>query len=167
MSSSISSLSSAQAGAVSTYQNNTLSAATKQKLEALGIDPSSVTSEAQAQALISQAEATQHQQNANSEHNGGGNSSEQELMSEAKSLATTVGASVSSDDTLDDIISNIDTKIQAMLNSGDENQFKLAQGYQSQLASLSERADTVTSTQNNIFNAMDMVSVSNKYALGL
>ncbi|MFQ8626285.1 MAG: hypothetical protein ACLSA2_07375 [Candidatus Gastranaerophilaceae bacterium] len=167
MSSSISSLSSAQAGAVSTYQNNTLSAATKQKLEALGIDPSSVTSEAQAQALISQAEATQHQQNANSENNGGGNSSEQELMSEAKSLATAVGASVSSDDTLDDIISNIDTKIQAMLNSGDENQFKLAQGYQSQLASLSERADTVTSTQNNIFNAMNMVSVSNKYALGL
>ena len=165
MSSSISSLSSAQAGAVSTYQNNTLSAATKQKLEALGIDPSSVTSEAQ--ALISQAEATQHQQNANSENNGGGNSSEQELMSEAKSLATAVGASVSSDDTLDDIISNIDTKIQAMLNSGDENQFKLAQGYQSQLASLSERADTVTSTQNNIFNAMNMVSVSNKYALGL
>lgn len=167
MSSSISSLNSAQAGAVSTYQNNTLSAATKQKLEALGIDPSSVTSEAQAQALISQAEATQHQQNANSENNGGGNSSEQELMSEAKSLATAVGASVSSDDTLDDIISNIDTKIQAMLNSGDENQFKLAQGYQSQLASLSERADTVTSTQNNIFNAMNMVSVSNKYALGL
>ncbi len=167
MSSSISSLSSAQAGAVSTYQNNTLSAATKQKLEALGIDPSSVTSEAQAQALISQAEATQHQQNANSENNGGGNSSEQELMSEAKSLATAVGASVSSDDTLDDIISNIDTKIQAMLNSGDENQFKLAQGYQSQLANLSERADTVTSTQNNIFNAMNMVSVSNKYALGL
>ncbi|CCY63294.1 unknown [Clostridium sp. CAG:967] len=167
MSSSISSLSSAQAGAVSTYQNNTLSAATKQKLEALGIDPSSVTSEAQAQALISQAEATQHQQNANSENNGGGNSSEQELMSEAKSLATAVGASVSSDDTLDDIINNIDTKIQAMLNSGDENQFKLAQGYQSQLASLSERADTVTSTQNNIFNAMNMVSVSNKYALGL
>ena len=159
--------SSAQAGAVSTYQNNTLSAATKQKLEALGIDPSSVTSEAQAQALISQAEATQHQQNANSENNGGGNSSEQELMSEAKSLATAVGASVSSDDTLDDIINNIDTKIQAMLNSGDENQFKLAQGYQSQLASLSERADTVTSTQNNIFNAMNMVSVSNKYALGL
>ena len=167
MSSSISSLSSSQAGAVSTYQNNTLSAATKQKLEALGIDPSSVTSEAQAQALISQAEATQHQQNANSENNGGGNSSEQELMSEAKSLATAVGASVSSDDTLDDIINNIDTKIQAMLNSGDENQFKLAQGYQSQLASLSERADTVTSTQNNIFNAMNMVSVSNKYALGL
>ncbi len=164
MSSSISSISSA---AASTYQTNTLSTATKQKLEALGIDPSSVTSEAQAQALIAQAEATQHQQNADSGNSGGGNSSEQELMSEAKSLATAVGASVSSDDTLDDIISNIDAKIQAMLNSGDENRFKLAQGYQTQLASISERADTVTSTQNNIFNAMDMVSVSNKYALGL
>lgn len=165
MSSSISSISSAAAAC--SYQTNTLSTATKQKLEALGIDPSSVTSEAQAQALIAQAEATKHQQNADSGNSGGGNSSEQELMSEAKSLATAVGTSVSSDDTLDDIISNIDTKIQAMLNSGDENRFKLAQGYQTQLASISERADTVSSTQNNIFNAMDMVSVSNKYALGL
>ena len=59
---SISSINGASA-AVSTYKCDELSSSTKQKLEALGIDPASVTSEAQAQALIAQAEATKQQQN--------------------------------------------------------------------------------------------------------
>ena len=50
--SSISSISHSQAAAVSTYKSDELSASTKQQLEALGIDPSTVTSEAQAQILI-------------------------------------------------------------------------------------------------------------------
>ena len=99
---SISSINGASA-AVSTYKCDELSSSTKQKLEALGIDPASVTSEAQAQALIAQAEATKHQQNSGQQQQGG-NSSEQELMSEAKDLASTVGVTVSSNDTLDDII---------------------------------------------------------------
>ena len=147
--------------AVSTYKCDELSSSTKQKLEALGIDPASVTSEAQAQALIAQAEATKHQQNSGQQQQGG-NSSEQELMSEAKDLASTVGVTVSSNDTLD-----ISAEIQVMLNSQDQSKVSAAQGYQSQLASISDRADSIQTTQQNIFNAMDMISVSNKYALGL
>ena len=56
--SSISSISSAQAALVSTYKTEELSSSTKLKLEALGIDLTTVTSEAQAQSLIAQAEAT-------------------------------------------------------------------------------------------------------------
>ena len=164
--SSISSISSAQAASVSTYKSDELSSSTKLKLEALGIDPTTVTSEAQAQSLIAQAEATKHQQNSGQQQ-GGGNSSEQGLLSEAKSLASAVGVSVSSNDSLDDIIDNISAEIQVMLNSGDQSKISAAQGYQSQLASLSDRVDSVQSTQQNIFNAMDMVSISNKYALGL
>ena len=163
---SISSISSAQSAAVSTYKNEELSSSTKQKLEALGIDPTTVTSEAQAQSLIAQAEATQHQQNSGQQQQGG-NSSEQELLSEAKSLASTIGVSVSSNDSLDDIIDNISAEIQVMLNSGDQSKVAAAQIYQSQLASISDRADSIQSTQQNIFNAMNMISVSNKYALGL
>ncbi len=163
---SISSISSAQSAAVSTYKNEELSSSTKQKLEALGIDPTTVTSEAQAQSLIAQAEATQHQQNSGQQQQGG-NSSEQELLSEAKSLASTIGVSVSSNDSLDDIIDNISAEIQVMLNSGDQSKVAAAQSYQSQLASISDRADSIQSTQQNIFNAMNMISVSNKYALGL
>ena len=161
---SISSINSASAfmGACKTEE---LSSSTKQKLEALGIDPTTVTSEAQAQSLIAQAEAAKHQQNSGQQQ--GGNSSEQELLSEAKDLASKVGATVSSNDTLDDIIDNIAEEIQIMLNSGDRSEISQAQGYQAQLESISDRADSIQTTQQNIFNAMDMVSISNKYALGL
>ncbi len=165
--SSISSINSTQSAAVSTYKTQEeLSSSTKMKLESLGIDPTTVTSEAQAQALIAQAEATKNQQNAGQQQ-GGGNSSEQELLSEAKSLASTVGVTVSSNDTLDDIIDNISAQLQVMMNSGDQSKISQAQSLQTQLASISDRADSIQSTQQNIFNAMNMVSISNKYALGL
>lgn len=165
--SSISSINSTQSAAVSTYKTQEeLSSSTKMKLESLGIDPTTVTSEAQAQALIAQAEATKNQQNAGQQQ-GGGNSSEQELLSEAKSLASTVGVTVSSNDTLDDIIENISAQLQVMMNSGDQSKISQAQSLQTQLASISDRADSIQSTQQNIFNAMNMVSISNKYALGL
>ena len=163
---SISSINSLQAGAISTYKTEELSSTTKLKLEALGIDPSTVTTEAQAQTLIAQAEAAKHQNNAGQQQQGG-NSSEQELLSEAKNLATEVGVTVSSNDSLDDIVDNISKEIQVMLNSGDQSKISSAQSYQAQLASISGRAESIQSTQQNIFNAMDMISVSNKYALGL
>ena len=164
---SISSVSNMQTSAISSYKTETeLSSSTKLKLEALGIDPSTVTSEAQAQTLIAQAEAAKHQNNAGQQQQGG-NSSEQELLSEAKNLASQVGVTVSSNDSLDTIIDNISKEIQVMLNSGDKSKMATAQGFQTQLASISGRAESIQSTQQNIFNAMDMISVSNKYALGL
>ena len=163
---SISSINSLQAGAISTYKTEELSSTTKLKLEALGIDPSTVTTEAQAQTLIAQAEAAKQQNNAGQQQQGG-NSSEQELLSEAKNLATEVGVTVSSNDSLDDIIDNISKEIQVMLNSGDQSKVSSAQSYQAQLASISGRAETIQSTQQNLFTAMDMISVSNTYALGL
>lgn len=163
---SISSINSLQAGAISTYKTEELSSTTKLKLEALGIDPSTVTTEAQAQTLIAQAEAAKQQNNAGQQQQGG-NSSEQELLSEAKNLATEVGVTVSSNDSLDDIVDNISKEIQVMLNSGDQSKVSSAQSYQAQLASISGRAEAIQSTQQNIFNAMDMISVSNKYTLGL
>ena len=164
---SISSVSNMQTAAISSYKTETeLISSTKLKLEALGIDPSTVTSEAQAQTLIAQAEAAKHQNNAGQQQQGG-NSSEQELLSEAKNLASQVGVTVSSNDSLDTIIDNISKEIQVMLNSGDKSKMATAQGFQTQLASISGRAESIQSTQQNIFNAMDMISVSNKYALGL
>ena len=65
------------------------------------------------------------------------------------------------------VIDNISKEIQVMLNSGNKSKMATAQGFQTQLASISGRAESIQSTQQNIFNAMDMISVSNKYALGL
>lgn len=81
--SSISSISSTQAASMSTYKCEELSSSTKLKLEALGIDPTTVTSEAQAQSLIAQAEATKQQQNSGQQQ-GGGNSSEQRTSIRSK-----------------------------------------------------------------------------------
>lgn len=100
--SSINSLTNMQSMAITAYKHDELSTSTKQKLEALGIDPTTVTSEAQAQTLIAQAEAARKQNN--SGHQQGGNSSQ---------------------------------------HQSDAN------------------------TQQNIFNTMDMISLSNKLILGL
>ena len=163
--SSISYISNTQAMAVSAYKKDELSTSTKMKLEALGIDPTTVTSEAQAQQLIAHAEATKHQHNYQEKQ--GGNTSEQQLLSEAKELASKVGVTVSTEDTLDDITGNIADRIQAMMDSGDPSKIKKAQEYQTELGAISDKADSISITQQNIFNAMDMISVSNKYALGL
>jgi hypothetical protein len=148
----------------SSSSDSNISETTKMRLQALGIDPSTVTSESQAQILIAQAEAAKNQSNTGEQ---GGNSSEQQLMSEAKELATAVGVSVSQSDSLDDIIDKISDQIQVMLNSNDESKVSMAQGYQTQLSNISDRVSNVQSTQQNIFNSMNMISVSNKYALGL
>ena len=50
------------------------------RLEALGIDPSTVQTEMQAQAIIAQAEAAQKQQQGNTGQQQGGNSSQQQLI---------------------------------------------------------------------------------------
>ena len=86
---------------ISVQQCNQLSTTTKMRLEALGIDPSTVTSEAQALTLIAQVEAAKNQNNSGKQ---GGNSQQ---------------------------------------HKSDAN------------------------TQQNIFNTMDMISVSNKLILGL
>lgn len=161
--SSINSLNHIQSIAISSYKGEELSITTKMRLEALGIDPSTVQTEAQAQILIAQAEAAQKQNN--SGHQQGGNSSEQELMSEAKTLAQKVGADVSSQDKLEDITSKISETIQVMAN--DPSQKKRAQQYQTELTSILQRAENLTITQQNIFNTLNMISVSNKLILGL
>lgn len=87
---------------------NQLSITTRQKLESLGIDPSTITSEVQAQILIERAEAAKEQ---NSEPN----------PEKHKQNTSKTG-----------------------LNPVDSQ-----------------------AVQENIFNAMDMISISNKFALGL
>lgn len=159
--SSISSIN--QAISITAYKGDELSTTIKMRLEALGIDPSSVTSESQAQILIAQAEAARNQNNSRQQQ--GGNSSQQQLISEAKALAQKVGTNVSSQDSLIDIIDNISETLQTM--GKDPAKAKLVGQYQSELTELAQKADVTINTQQNIFNTMDMISVSNKLILGL
>lgn len=88
---------------ISYHKGEALSLSTKMRLEALGIDPTTVSSEAEAQILIAQAEAAQNQNNSGHEQQGGN----------------------------------------------------------------SQKQKSDTDIQQNIFNSMDMISLSNKLILGL
>ena len=159
--SSINNLSSLQSAALVTHKCDTLSLATKMRLEALGIDPSNITSEAQAQIIIAQVEAAQNQNNSGREKN----SSREELFSEAKALAQAVGVSVSSRDSLENILRNIENALNIMAQ--DESQNSKVKEYKSKLSNIAQRANIAISIQQNIFNEMNMISISNRLILGL
>jgi len=114
-----------------------LSAATKAKLEALGIDPSTVSSESQAQALIANAQSASFKSMVSDKQDS--NSSEDTYLQEAKALAASVGVSYSSDDTVDDILSSISDKLDEMMSSAAMNPslMQIVQTYQTQLEQIS------------------------------
>ncbi len=161
--SSISYLNSTQFSAVSAYKCTELSPATKLRLEALGIDPSTVQSESQAQILIAQAEAAQSQNNSGKQQ--GGNSTRAQLVSEAKELAQQVGANVSDKDTLENMLENIAERLNYLVQNpaiADK-----VSKYQEKLKDLAGRANVMVQIQQNIFDNLNMVSISNKLILGL
>ncbi len=155
----MSSINNIQSLGISCYKGDELKPSTKIRLEALGIDPATVQTEAQAQLLIAQAEAAPRQNNSGNQQ--GGNSSREQLVSEAKELANEVGVSVSTKDTLEDIIENIAEVLNAQMPS------KRVQEYQSRLANLAQRAEVLVTIQQNILKEKEMISVSNRLILGL
>ena len=164
--SSISSIGSSMAmsGAYITPSNQ-LSEATKAKLEALGIDPTTVTSEAEAQSLIAQVESMSKTDKARPQSG----SSDMALLTKAKELAEDVGAKVSERDNLDDICKKISEKIEQLAQqyASDPVAMNKLADYQRELSSIDSRYSSKIDTQDSIFAAMNMISASNKYALGL
>lgn len=164
--SSISSIGSgmAMSGAYITPSNQ-LSEATKAKLEALGIDPTTVTSEAEAQSLIAQVESMSKTDKARPQSG----SSDMALLTKAKELAEDVGAKVSERDNLDDICKKISEKIEQLAQqyASDPVAMNKLADYQRELSSIDSRYSSKIDTQDSIFAAMNMISASNKYALGL
>ena len=164
--SSIESCGHIQSLALSTYgQGDILKPSTRLRLEALGIDPSTVTSETQAQILIAQAEAAKNHENSDQQNNRGGNSSQQELISKTKKLASEIGVNIFKKDSLEKMIE----KVSHELNLLEKNRLskEKVQNYHKELSSLTQEAKMLSDTQQNIFNEMNMVSISNRYLLGL
>ncbi len=149
---------------------STLSESTKQKLQALGIDPSSVTSEAQAQSLINAAQTRQQVQKANNESNSKNTcSSEAELISRAKSLASKLGVSVSNNSPLTEILSSISSKINSLSNQSSTEGYNIQklQQFQAELYSIQNEYSTVKQSQNSMYTAMNLTANMNKFSLGL
>ena len=144
-----------------------LSEETIRRLRRLGIEPSTVTSEAQAQALITKLEQKLEQvhKTANSNNAQQATSSEAEMIAKAKALAAQVGVSVSSSESLSDIFSKISKKLESITKGGDS--LKEVKGYKSELSSLEDEYSTIQQSQNSMYSAMNYTANMNKYILGL
>lgn len=144
-----------------------LSEETIRKLRRLGIEPSTVTSEAQAQALITKLEQKLEQvhKTANSNNAQQATSSEAEMIAKAKALAAQVGVSVSSSESLSDIFSKISKRLESITKGGDS--LKEVKGYKSELSSLEDEYSTIQQSQNSMYSAMNYTANMNKYILGL
>lgn len=144
-----------------------LSEETIRKLRRLGIEPSTVTSEAQAQALITKLEQKLEQvhKTANSSNAQQATSSEAEMIAKAKALAAQVGVSVSSSESLSDIFSKISKMLESITKGGDS--LKEVKGYKSELSSLEDEYSTIQQSQNSMYSAMNYTANMNKYILGL
>lgn len=153
-----------QANAASTTtQKSTLSESTKSKLQALGIPVTDDMTEAEATLLIQQK---QEQENGN---NSEQSSSEAEILSEAKTLASALGVSVSDDADITTILDDIGAELEEMLESAENNPAILStvSSYLSQLTSLDEQNDNIQSAREGFYAAMNVIAENKKMALGL
>lgn len=148
-------------------KKSSLSNDTKAKLEALGITATEGMTESEAQAKIAAAEQEQNAQNDGGEQQG--NSSEAEIMSDVKTLASKVGVSVASDADVSDILDDIAAELEVMLEDAENNPAVLAQlsTYLSELTSLDDQYQSIQNSQASMYSAMNMISTNNKIALGL
>lgn len=151
-------------GSFTGCQSSNLSEETKRKLRELGVEPSTVANEFQAQQLIKILEQKLEQVHKSASFGNArkATSGEAELIAKAKALANQVGISVSSTDSLSDIFSKIKVKINTMEAQGQD-----IKAYKSELSALEDKYSTVQQNQSSMLSAMNYTASLNKYMLGL
>ena len=151
-------------GSFTGCQSSNLSEETKRKLRELGVEPSTVANEFQAQQLIKTLEQKLEQVHKSASFGNArkATSGEAEFIAKAKALANQVGISVSSTDSLSDIFSKIKAKINTMEALGQD-----IKAYKSELSALEDKHPTVQQNQSSMLSAMNYTASLNKYMLGL
>ncbi len=139
-----------------------LSERTRQRLIALGIDPSTVKNEEEAKQRIEKVLATKKQNNVLSKGGSKGNASLSKIMTEAKILASDAGANIGSTDSIENILDKTAQKIE-MMNDNDPRTKYLKERF----AALSCEYEATKSSELSFENLMSSVAISNKIALGL
>lgn len=162
----------ADINAISRQKQSNISSSTKVKLESLGVNISTVSSESEAQELINKLKAakagtTQQAQEIKQDEANTTSTSEAETLSSAKSLASSMGLVVASEATAEDIINQISTRIRQLATSSSQAEREMAQAYQTQLNSIATQYQSLQSNQTNMYSAMNMMSINNKYSLNL
>ena len=168
MTDAISSVSSNSAASSSSNSSSAakISDETKKKLEALGLDPSKYTSEAAAQAAITEAQQAQQAQQAQAQPKNSGTSMET-IEDSVKNLASKMGVPVGNNDKVDDILGNLSDKISELKTSAgtDETKKTEATAYDNEYFTLNAEYTQATAAQN--MTGATAVAVYNKAALGL
>jgi len=171
----ISSISSASA--TSSSSSTVLTDTTKKKLEALGIDASKIKTETEGLQKLKEAEAQQAAQAAQSaqgqQQQNGASSQTDAIKTQATSLASQLGISVSDKDTVEDILENIGTKLSAMSvqAANDPQKMQELKGYESQFASISSEYVNIQTqqqqSQSQISGSLDSLATYNKIFFNL
>lgn len=179
--------SSGQVSAISAVKSGAnLSEDTIKKLKELGIDPSTVKSESEAQALISQAETTKSAQATQSQQPStqANNVNMQDLYMQVQELGAKVGITVSSMNDLRGSVDKIDSAVNEVTQSAGSSQqtFGVKQNVQistgkkveensdnlkADLQDVKAKLDEMDKAKASAFAGLDMMATLNKFALGL
>ncbi len=171
-------------GAVS-FSKSGLKTETIRKLKALGIDPASVKTEAEAQNRIAEAERQKKvEQNLSVQpHQSASSIDMKQLHDDIKSLGDKLGINVQTINDLDKIADTLKLGVDefvkgasAQTNISDKATVKLGNGtevkedpkkIQSDYQDIKERIDEAKTAKNSMFAGQDMLAMMNKYALGI
>jgi len=158
-------------GAASSQAISRLTDATKKQLEALGVDTSSIKTESQGQVVLKAAKNTQATQGAKEAHKG--NSPQDAIKEQAKSLASKLNITVSSKDDTNAILNKISSAISVLKTEavGDvQKTQKLAQfqsEYNAIAGAVAGMAAQKQAGHDQINNSLNGMANYNKALLGL
>lgn len=156
--------------------NTKLTAETKSKLEALGVDTTNITTEAQGQIALLQAQQQQQIHHGHKAHSGNDKAEMETLKSEATSLAAKVGITVSSDEKVSDIVAAIGPVIEAKVAAAGNDQSKIAEAQELQgeygllsasLSNLEAQHSQAQASQAKLSSSMDGLANYNKASFKL
>lgn len=134
---------------------------TKAKLKALGVDTTNITSEAQGQIALVQAQAKKEVAH---KSKTGENQPQEAIKSEAQSLASELGVTVAKGDSIDTILSNISnaiSKLQADAGS-DETKLSAVKNYQAKYDSISSSYTSMQASHSKLDKSMSSLASYNK-----
>ncbi|MCD7780089.1 MAG: hypothetical protein LUH05_05400 [Candidatus Gastranaerophilales bacterium] len=156
--------------AISSYISGTSGSSTKTvnlseetigKLLALGIDIESVSSETEAKKLIEEAE---NEQGGNTEGEDKDSSEGEALYDSLKSLANKIGITINQNENIESIFDKISEKLDEFKENSYNTNFNV---FQSEYEMLKLQFKNMNSGESSILSALDMMSQSNRAALGI
>ena len=142
-------------------ESSNLSETTINKLKALGIDVSTISSESEAKKAIAEAEENNEADDKGTEQDS---TDEEKLYNDIKNLARRLGISADENTNIEDTLNKISTKLEEIEDNSNNANLNI---FQSELESLELRFKNLYSGESSILSAMDLMAENNRAALGI